>query len=108
VLSQVHRDLKFKDKEFDIVAFNYVLHHSSNLEMTIAEAKRVAKIIVFCECRAWERQPLKAFSKAYWKLTDGGCNYLSLDEWKRRFALPVLDEMRGNGLVRYRMCVLQT
>lgn len=100
-------NLKFKDNEFDIIVFNYVLHHTSNLDKTIAEAKRVGKIIIFYESCTWERQPFKALSKAYWKLTDGGYNYLSLNEWQGRFALPVLDEIRGNGLVRYGMCVLR-
>lgn len=101
-------DLRFETKEFEVVVFNYVLHHVRDLVRTIAEAKRVARIIVIYESCAWERQPFKAFSQAYWKITDGGYEYLSLDEWQARFALPVLDEVRGHGLVRYGMCVLGT
>ena len=100
--------LQFKDKEFDVVLFNYVLHHVRDVDKTIAEAKRVGKTIVVYESCAWRSQPFKALSRAYWKLTDGGYEYLSLDEWQTRFALHVLDEIRGSGLVRYGMCVLRT
>jgi ubiquinone/menaquinone biosynthesis C-methylase UbiE len=99
-------DLKFEDKSFDVVLFNYVLHHVENLDQTLAEAKRVGKKIIFYESCACKKQPSRQLSKLYWKLTDGGYEYLSLDEWKRRFQLPVLDEIEGSGLVRYGMCVL--
>ena len=98
--------LDFGDDAFDVIVFNYVLHHVRQLTATIAEAKRVGAKIVFYECCAWERQPAKSISRLYWKLTDGGFQYLTLDEWKTRFAAPVLDEIRGKGLVRYGMCVL--
>ena len=97
--------LAFKDKEFDVVLFNYVLHHVANVDDTIVEAKRVGKKIVIYECCTWNRQPFKYISWLYWKLTDGGYDYLSLSEWQARFGMPVLAEIRGRGLVRYGMCV---
>lgn len=100
-------NLEFGAKQFDVVLFNYVLHHVRDPDQVIAEAKRVGKTIVLYESCAWEKQPFKALSRAYWKITDGGFQYLSLDEWKERFALPVLDEIRGDGLVRYGMCVFK-
>jgi ubiquinone/menaquinone biosynthesis C-methylase UbiE len=99
-------DLKFEDKSFDVVLFNYVLHHVENLDRTLMEAKRVGKKIVLyesCACKAPLSKPL---SKLYWKLVDGGYQYLTLDEWEQRFQLPVLDEIEGSGVVRYGMCVL--
>jgi len=99
--------LAFKDKEFDVVLFNYVLHHVANVNETIVEAKRVGKKIVIYECCAWNKQPFKYISRLYWKLTDGGYDYLSLSEWQSRFGMPVLAEIRGRGLVRYGMCVFQ-
>lgn len=99
-------DLKFADRSFDVVLFEYVLHHVEKLDETIHEAKRVGKRIIFYESCACKRPPAKQLSKWYWKLTDGGYEYLTLDEWKKRFQLPVLDEIEGAGLVRYGMCVL--
>ena len=98
--------LSFPDRHFDVVLFNYVLHHVEHLDATIAEAKRVGKTIVFYESCAWGREPFKTISRIYWKITDGGYEYLSLSEWKTRFQLNVLDEIEGSGLVRYGMCVL--
>jgi SAM-dependent methyltransferase len=99
--------LSFSDQCFDVVLFNYVLHHVKDLDKTIAEAKRVGKIIIFYESCAWKGQPFKAISKLYWKITDGGYEYLTLDEWKDRFQLRRLEEIEGSGLVRYGMCVLE-
>jgi ubiquinone/menaquinone biosynthesis C-methylase UbiE len=100
-------DLQFADGEFDVVVFSYVLHHLPDWRKTISEAKRVGKVIVIYECCAWESQPFRCLSQAYWKFTDGGYTYLTLDEWQARFALPVVDEIRGHGLVRYGMCVFK-
>lgn len=99
-------DLKFADQSFDVVLFVYVLHHVKELDKTLAEAKRVGKKIIFYESCACKTSPAKQLSKWYWKLTDGGYEYLTLDEWKQRFQLPVLDQIQGAGLVRYGMCVL--
>lgn len=98
--------LDFEDKSFDIILFNYVLHHVEDLDKTLAEAKRVGKRIIFYESCACKRQPAKSLSKFYWRFTDGGYRYLTLDEWKERFQLPVLAEIEGAGFVRYGMCVL--
>lgn len=99
-------DLKLADQSFDVVLFVYVLHHVKKLDETLAEAKRVGKNIIFYESCACKAPPAKQLSKWYWKLTDGGYEYLTLDEWKKRFQLPVLDKIEGSGLVRYGMCVL--
>lgn len=99
-------DLKFLDNSFDVILFNYVLHHVEHLDRTIAEAKRVGKRIIFYESCACRNQPSKSLSKFYWRFTDGGYRYLTLDEWKKRFQLPVLAEIEGAGFVRYGMCVL--
>jgi SAM-dependent methyltransferase len=100
-------DLSFSDRQFDVVLFNYVLHHVKDLDRTIAEAKRVGKTIIFYESCAWEGQPFKTISRLYWKITDGGYEYLTLNEWKRRFQLQVLDEIKGSSFIRYGMCVLR-
>lgn len=100
--------LDFPAGSFDFVVFNYVLHHVADLDRTVAEAKRVGRHIVFYECCAFDRNPFKTFSRFYWKITDGGYRYMSLDEWKRYFAIQCVEELHGNGLVRYGMCVLKT
>jgi ubiquinone/menaquinone biosynthesis C-methylase UbiE len=99
--------LPFADREFDVVVFNYVLHHLARLDDTIAEAKRVARAVVFYESCPWGSEPFKGLARFYWKTTDGGFQYLTLTEWKERFALPVLDEIEGTGFVRYGMGVLK-
>lgn len=104
----MHSDrLAFADGEFDFVIFNYVLHHVDALDATIAEAKRVGKHVILWESCAGDRQPFKSLSRLYWKITDGGYQYYSLDEWKTRFQATCLDEIKGSGLIRYGMCVLQ-
>src|SRR5215471_7878199 len=89
--------LRFPDHHFDVVLFNYVLHHVEDLDRTISEAKRVGKTIILYESCLWENEPFKTVSKLYWKITDGGHEYLTLDEWKRRFQLAALDEIKGSG-----------
>jgi SAM-dependent methyltransferase len=101
-------NLDFDNGHFDFVVFNYVLHHIKDLDRTVAEAKRVGRHIVLYECCTFDRNPLKLFSRLYWKITDGGYRYKSLDEWKQYFALECVEELRGQGLVRYGMCVLKT
>jgi SAM-dependent methyltransferase len=100
--------LAFADGQFDFVIFNYVLHHVDTLDATIAEAKRVGRHIILWESCACDSQPFKTLSRMYWKVTDGGYQYYSLDEWKTRFGGTCLDEIKGAGLVRYGMCVLET
>jgi ubiquinone/menaquinone biosynthesis C-methylase UbiE len=99
--------LPFGDSEFDFVIFTYVLHHVDDLERTIAEAKRVGRHVIIYECCAFEHQPLKAFSNLYWKAVDGGMWYKSIPEWKKLFGLPVVEEIRGSGLIRYGMCLFR-
>ncbi|HET8552396.1 MAG TPA: class I SAM-dependent methyltransferase [Gammaproteobacteria bacterium] len=100
--------LKFDDRQFDFVIFNYVLHHVDALGATIAEAKRVGKHVILWESCACDNQPFKLLSRLYWKITDGGYQYYSLDEWKAQFQATCLDEIKGHGLIRYGMCVLET
>ncbi len=99
--------LPFADDEFDFVIFCYVLHHVAELDRMVAEATRVGRHVLIYESCAFERQPLKALSRLYWKTVDGGAWYLSLADWKRRFGLPVLEQVQGRGLVRYGLLLFQ-
>jgi len=101
-------ELPFAGNEFDFVIFTYVLHHVDDLERTIAEAKRVGRHVIIYESCSFEHQPLKALSNLYWKAVDGGMWYKSLPEWKKLFSVPVVEEIKGSGLVRYGMLLFQT
>jgi SAM-dependent methyltransferase len=48
--------LEFADNAFDVIVFNYVLHHVRDLAHDCRSQTRRKKI-VFYECCAWERQP---------------------------------------------------
>ena len=100
--------LPFEDNRFDFVIFTYVLHHVDDLIGTVKEASRVGKHVIIYESCAYDVQPLKALSKLYWRLFDGGKHYKSLNEWRELFGNRVVAEIRGRGLVRYGMCIFQT
>lgn len=99
--------LEFEDRAFDFVIFNYVLHHVDDLDGTIREAKRVGKHILIYESCAFATEPLRYLSNLYWKIFDGGNDYKSLGDWKRRFDMEVIEEIEGTGLVRYGMCIFK-
>jgi SAM-dependent methyltransferase len=105
VINSAH--LPFADDEFDFVIFTYVLHHVDDLPATIAEAKRVGRHVILYESCAFAHQPLKGLSRFYWKAVDGGHWYNSLEDWKRLFGLPAIEEIRGSGLVRYGMLLFR-
>jgi hypothetical protein len=89
------------------VIFNYVLHHVEDLDGTIREAKRVGKNILVYESCAFDMVPLRYLSNLYWKIVDGGYEYRSLRDWKRKFDMDVIEEIEGTGLVRYGMCLFR-
>jgi len=50
-------ELPFKDASFDVVVFQYVLHHCENLAQALGEAVRVARRCVFV-LEAWYDQAI--------------------------------------------------
>ena len=107
-----HNDvnLKYKSNVFDVVVFNSALHHipSKQLKNVISEAKRVAKdkIIIF-EGFLFESGLKKFLLNLYYRLVDGGSSYKSMEEWKKEFDLPLIEENEAEGLVRYGSLVFE-
>jgi SAM-dependent methyltransferase len=68
---------------FDVCLVRHVLHHIAerkNIVFTIREALRIAGQVVLIEPLQSETSILRAVKSAYWRLTDGGVNYMRLDE----------------------------
>lgn len=77
------------DGEFDYCVIRHVLHHipeRSDIVQTIREAIRISKNVVLIEPLQSEGLPLRLLKSLYWKATDGGVNYMRLNElqqvWK--------------------------
>lgn len=77
--------IPFADKTFDSTIIHYVLHHIPiDTRIILDEAIRVTRnyVIVFDHIRsdtAW-----KSFiQENYWKLSDSGCYYHTMADWKR-------------------------
>jgi ubiquinone/menaquinone biosynthesis C-methylase UbiE len=64
-------ELPFKDRSFDIVVFQYVLHHCESLELSLAEAVRVARRGVLV-LEAWYDESIASQRAA-----------LSFDRWSK-------------------------
>ncbi len=78
------------DASFDYCIIRQVLHHiptRTEIVATVREALRIAGTVLLLEPLQSESPVLRAIKSLYWRVTDGGLNYMTLDELHR-----VLDE----------------
>ena len=78
-----------EDQSFDFVVIRHVLHHIPNRDdivLTVRESLRIGKTLVLIEPLQSDGKLLAAIKSIYWRITDGGVNYMTLDElhqvWK--------------------------
>jgi ubiquinone/menaquinone biosynthesis C-methylase UbiE len=80
-------ELPFPDTTFQIATALFTLHHiPERPEIVISELVRVAseKVIIFDHIKA--RNLFKQFiQRSYWRIFDGGINYLTEEEWLNAF-----------------------
>jgi SAM-dependent methyltransferase len=77
--------LPYKDSNFDVVLISFVLHHLPfQLDLAIREAMRVARcqVIIYDHVKSSKRGVWRLIQETYWRLFDGGCQYLTLEEWE--------------------------
>jgi len=70
-------------REFDRCVIRHVLHHipkRADIVLTVREALRISERVVLIEPLQSENAALRMIKSAYWSVTDGGVNYLTLDE----------------------------
>lgn len=78
------KNMPYHDKVFDIVLIPFVLHHMEEQFVDILkEASRVSKkyVVVFDHIKEKKRTFLSVFQDYYWKIFDGGYQYLDEDQW---------------------------
>ena len=71
------------DGSFDFCVIRNVLHHISTREeivATVREAVRMARVAIIFEPLQSENFALAGLKSIYWRLTDGGANYMRLSE----------------------------
>jgi ubiquinone/menaquinone biosynthesis C-methylase UbiE len=77
--------LPYADSSVDVVIIPFVLHHLPfPLSLGLKEALRVAAkyVVVFDHISSDESPVMKAIQELYWRLFDGGHQYLGGAEWK--------------------------
>ncbi len=119
--------MPFKDKSFDVVLLQYVLHHLSpkvKIERVIDELKRVAKVIIIIEeiyTDKTNKQKAKEFDSRINKILHPHCRmaiskYYNDEELKKHFnkaKLNVVEEeiidngCKENGFLQRKIYVLQ-
>ena len=78
------------DAAFDVCIIRHVLHHipaRSDIVKTVSEALRIANKVILLEPLQSEGALLSSVKSLYWRITDGGVNYMRLDQLRA-----VLDE----------------
>ncbi|MGO9016255.1 MAG: class I SAM-dependent DNA methyltransferase [Dissulfurispiraceae bacterium] len=77
-----------KNDSFDVVIICGVLHHLNDMDTLrelVMEAVRVGGMVLLYEPLQSSNLFLKAIKRVYWKITDGGKYYLTLEEYHRLF-----------------------
>jgi len=78
-------DLPFPDKSFDSSIVSITIHHVDDPEHAMMrELLRVTRshIVIFDHLRA-DNRLLQSIQDTYWRLFDGGCNYMRWGEWEQ-------------------------
>lgn len=79
------QNLPYADSSFDVVIIPFVLHHLPfPLSEALNEAMRVSKkyVVVFDHIKSSESLIMRILQEIYWKVLDGGHQYLNEAEWK--------------------------
>ena len=77
--------LPYDDSSFDVVIIPFVLHHLPfPVDIAIGEALRVAKrqVVIYDHMKSGERGVVRAVQELYWRVFDGGYQYLTSGEWE--------------------------
>jgi SAM-dependent methyltransferase len=77
-------DLPFPDKSFDTSIVSFTIHHVDDPDHAMMrELLRVTRshIVIFDHLRA-DNRLLQRIQDTYWRLFDGGCNYMRWGEWE--------------------------
>jgi len=105
--------LPFEDNSVDIVTFQWVFHHLEPeiARATLREAIRVSRGEIVIQDTIRHKSGLMYYlSRLYWKMVDGGVNYLTELEWRDFFKdnhLTTLGECHGE-IIRTGMYVLKS
>lgn len=78
------QDMPYADSSFDVVIIPFVLHHLPfPYDIAISEAMRVAKrhVVIFDHIKSEENAVLRAAQELYWRVLDGGYQYITASEW---------------------------
>lgn len=97
-------DIPFPDKSFDTTVVSYVIHHVAAAPAQIMrELLRVTRshLVIFDHLRA-DNFITQRIQDLYWRVFDGGCNYMTRLEWEA-FLAPVrtLHEVRTGAIFRH-------
>ena len=93
--------LPFKDNTFDVIFLPFVLHHlPDDLDKALQECLRVSKkyVIVFDHIVS-NNKFIAYFQNLYWKLFDGGFNYLDSSEWIKLLTKCNVKKSLNTGLI---------
>jgi SAM-dependent methyltransferase len=91
-------NLPYADSSFDVAIIGFVLHHlSSPLDIAIQEAVRVARhqVVIFDHVKSEKSIFINAIQCLYWRIFDGGHQYLTDSKWKA-----VLKDRRITRMIR--------
>ena len=79
--------LPFRDQSFDVVMALYTIHHVvGSPTMIVSELVRTTKETVIIFDHVKHQNKIKsAIQSIYWRIFDGGENYLTWEEWQRIF-----------------------
>lgn len=86
--------IPFPDKSFDTTVVSFVIHHvPGDPARVIEELVRVTRrhLVIYDHLRS-ENALVSLIQSAYWRTFDGGCNYMTRDQWLR--ALGSLRQVR--------------
>lgn len=78
------QDMPYADSSFDVVIIPFVLHHLPfPFRVALNEAIRVSRkyVVVYDHIKSSESLVMRTLQQTYWKVLDGGHQYLTASEW---------------------------
>jgi ubiquinone/menaquinone biosynthesis C-methylase UbiE len=94
-------DLPFPDKAFDTSLVSFTIHHVDDREgRLMRELIRVTRsnIVIFDHLRA-DTPTISRIQDMYWRLFDGGCNYMQWHQWERYLESVNVDRKLQTGAI---------